>query len=77
MRIRNEKYIYIYIKTMVHNTQLFYLFVSHRIEEVHTQTIDIHNTYIYATYTQIQSSQRNFRHYLFKQYEWTQFGHHC
>jgi len=33
------------IKTMVHKTQFFYLFVSRRTEEVYTQTIDI---YVYA-----------------------------
>lgn len=30
------------IKTLVHKTQFFYLFVSRPREEIHTQTIDTH-----------------------------------
>jgi hypothetical protein len=62
MRIRNEKK---NLKTMVHKTQFFYLFVSRRTEEVYTQTIDTH---VYA-YTHIQSSQLDFHRCLFKQCE--------
>jgi hypothetical protein len=60
MRIRNEKE----IKTMVHKTQFFYLFVSRRMEEAHTQTIDIYvHTHIFILV------KLDFHRCLFKQYE--------
>jgi hypothetical protein len=59
---------------MVHKTQFFYLFVSRRTEEVHTQTIDIYvYTYIHThTRTRIRIFtliKLDFHCRLFKQYQ--------
>jgi len=64
------------IKTMVHKTQFFYLFVSRRTEEVHTHRL-LTYTYRYIhTYTYTHTRIRifiliklDFHCRLFKQYE--------